>query len=65
MKIQAYVRISVLFLSLIHFCSGAAICQVIDMHMHSYTEKDFAIGKARNGFESSKSAKEHLGTDHL
>ena len=34
--------------------------QVIDMHMHSYTEKDFWVGKARNGFESSKTSKEHL-----
>lgn len=28
--------------------------------MHSYTEKDFWVSKARNGFESSKTAKEHL-----
>jgi predicted TIM-barrel fold metal-dependent hydrolase len=28
--------------------------------MHSYTEKDFWVGKARNGFESSKTTKEHL-----
>lgn len=34
--------------------------QVIDMHMHSYTEKDFWVGKARNGFESSKDANETL-----
>jgi predicted TIM-barrel fold metal-dependent hydrolase len=34
--------------------------QVIDVHMHSYTEKDFWVGKARNGFESSKTTKEHL-----
>jgi len=34
--------------------------QVIDVHMHSYTEKDFWTGKARNGFESSKTTKEHL-----
>ena len=34
--------------------------QVIDMHMHSYTDKDFWVGKARNGFESSKTTKEHL-----
>ena len=34
--------------------------QVIDMHMHSYTDKDFWTGKARNGFESSKTAQEHL-----
>jgi uncharacterized protein len=37
-----------------------SVSQVIDMHMHSYTEKDFWVGKARNGFESSKTAKEHL-----
>jgi hypothetical protein len=46
MKIQAYLRISVFFLSLIHFCCGAATCQVIDMHMHGYMEKDFATGVA-------------------
>jgi uncharacterized protein len=34
--------------------------QVIDMHMHSYTEKDFWTGKASNGLESSKTAKDHL-----
>ncbi len=34
--------------------------QIIDMHMHSFTEKDFWVGKARNGFESSKTAKETL-----
>jgi uncharacterized protein len=34
--------------------------QVIDMHMHSYTEKDFWVGTARNGFQSSKTASEHL-----
>ena len=28
--------------------------------MHSYTEKDFWVGKARNGLESSKTTKEHL-----
>jgi predicted TIM-barrel fold metal-dependent hydrolase len=44
---------------------GSAECkiitaQVIDMHMHSYTEKDFWTGKARNGFESSKTANGHL-----
>lgn len=41
------------------FCITAS-AQVIDMHMHSYTEKDFWVGKARNGFKSSKTAKEHL-----
>lgn len=34
--------------------------QIIDMHMHSYTEKDFWVGTARNGLESSKTAKETL-----
>lgn len=34
--------------------------QIIDMHLHSYTEKNFWVGKARNGFESSKTAKETL-----
>ena len=44
------------------FTLGSIItsAQVIDMHMHSYTEKDFWVGKARNGFESSKTTKEHL-----
>jgi uncharacterized protein len=37
-----------------------ANAQVIDMHMHSYTEKDFWVGKARNGLESSKDARETL-----
>ena len=37
-----------------------ATAQVIDMHMHSYTEKDFWTGKARNGLESSKTANGHL-----
>lgn len=30
------------------------------MHLHSYTEKNFWTGIARNGFESSKTAKETL-----
>src|SRR5215203_2500432 len=38
----------------------AAECQIIDMHMHSYTEKDFWTGTARNGLASSKSLQEHL-----
>jgi predicted TIM-barrel fold metal-dependent hydrolase len=38
----------------------AANGQVIDMHMHCYTEKDFHPGIARNGFQSSKTAQEHL-----
>jgi len=50
--------------ALLVFCiilsSFTSYAQVIDVHMHSYTEKDFWTGKARNGFESSKTAKEHL-----
>ena len=38
----------------------SAFGQVIDMHLHGYTEKDFFVGKARNGFESSPTAQEHL-----
>ncbi|CAN5433707.1 hypothetical protein BH10BAC3_BH10BAC3_41080 [soil metagenome] len=34
--------------------------QVIDVHMHCYTEKDFWVGTARNGLASSKTADEHL-----
>jgi hypothetical protein len=51
-----------LIMLLIILSLGAIItsAQVIDMHMHSYTEKDFWVGKARNGLESSKSSKEHL-----
>lgn len=30
--------------------------QVIDVHMHSYTEKNFWVGTARNGFASSETA---------
>ena len=40
--------------------SLSAFGQVIDMHLHGYTEKDFFVGKARNGFESSKTAQEQL-----
>ena len=49
-------------LFLLTFVLSASInsAQVIDIHMHSYTEKDFWVGKARNGFESSKTSKEHL-----
>jgi predicted TIM-barrel fold metal-dependent hydrolase len=48
------------FLSLFYFSLKTVTAQTIDMHMHSYTEKYFWVGKARNGFESSKSPKEHL-----
>ena len=50
-----------LILTIILFAGvKVAKCQIIDMHMHSYTENDFWTGKARNGLESSKSAQEHL-----
>jgi hypothetical protein len=39
---------------------SVCISQVIDMHMHGYTEKDFFTGIARNGLASSKTAEEHL-----
>jgi len=47
-------------LAMFTLSSTIASAQVIDMHMHSYTEKDFWVGKARDGFESSKTTKEHL-----
>src|SRR3981081_4536729 len=52
----------ILILPLILFTVGFKLTtgQVIDMHKHSYTEKDFWVGKARNGLESSKTAREHL-----
>ena len=34
--------------------------QVIDVHMHSYTEKNFWVGTARNGFASSETAQKTL-----
>ena len=52
-------RLLFICLTLILFATFSC-AQVIDMHMHSYTEKDFWVGKARNGFESSKTTNEHL-----
>ena len=52
-------RLLFICLTLILFATFSC-AQVIDMHMHSYTEKDFWVSKARNGFESSKTSKEHL-----
>jgi hypothetical protein len=60
LKTPKHIKLSVVFLLVVHLGCKSAVCQVIDMHMHSYTEKDFRGGKARNGFESSKTAKEHL-----
>ncbi|MDQ3683261.1 MAG: hypothetical protein M3352_09345 [Bacteroidota bacterium] len=53
-------RTRTVLLTIFTLGSIIASAQVIDMHMHSYTEKDFWVGKARNGFESSKTTKEHL-----
>jgi predicted TIM-barrel fold metal-dependent hydrolase len=53
-------RILPMVLAMFTLSSTIASAQVIDMHMHSYTEKDFWVGKARNGFESSKTTKDHL-----
>lgn len=53
-------KIIILFLSILIAGCKVGKAQVIDMHMHSYTEKDFFVGTARNGFASSKTAKEHL-----
>ena len=49
-----------MIVGLLMLSAVVACTQVIDMHMHSYTEKDFWVGKARNGFESSKTTNEHL-----
>ena len=55
------IKIKIIFLWTIFFVAcNVSTAQVIDMHMHSYTEKDFWTGKARNGLESSKTAREHL-----
>jgi predicted TIM-barrel fold metal-dependent hydrolase len=53
-------RTVTMLLAILTLGSTITSAQVIDVHMHSYTEKDFWVGKARNGFESSKTTKEHL-----
>jgi uncharacterized protein len=60
MKFTKSIKYNLVFLPIFLLLFKVAICQVIDMHMHGYTEADFRAGKARNGFESGKSAKEHL-----
>ena len=50
----------ILFLIFITIGSEISFGQIIDMHMHSYTEKEFWVGTARNGLASSKTAKETL-----
>lgn len=49
-----------LLLNFLFVLFNSGVSQIIDMHMHSYTEKDFWTGKARNGLESSHSVKEHI-----
>ena len=53
-------KIKVYLFSVFFIVCNTTLCQVIDMHMHGYTEKDFGTGIARNGFESSKTAMDHL-----
>ncbi|MEQ9149633.1 MAG: hypothetical protein RLP13_15265 [Cytophagales bacterium] len=50
----------ILILTLLTIGYNISYGQIIDMHMHSYTEKDFWVGTARNGLESSQTAKETL-----
>ena len=50
----------ILLLIFITIGSEISFGQIIDMHMHSYTEKTFWVGTARNGLASSKTAKETL-----
>jgi uncharacterized protein len=49
-----------LILTFLNIGTYACFGQIIDMHMHSYTEKDFWVGTARNGIESSKTFQETL-----
>ena len=53
-------RTIIFLLTLITVVCKVTSGQVIDMHLHSYTDKNFWVGKAPNGFESSKNAKETL-----
>ncbi len=60
MKAPNFASCSFLFLPVLLLVCNVVLGQVVDMHMHGYSETDFHAGKARNGFESSKTAKEHL-----
>src|SRR5688572_31582030 len=51
---------TILFLTFFTVTSKISIGQIIDVHMHSYIEKNFWVGTARNGLASSKTAKETL-----
>ncbi|GAA4937795.1 hypothetical protein GCM10023314_07980 [Algibacter agarivorans] len=50
----------ILIFALLTIRCNISFGQIIDVHMHSYTEKDFWVGTARNGLESSRTAKETL-----
>src|SRR5688500_18029061 len=50
----------ILILTFFTVIAKTSIGQIIDVHMHSYTEKNFWVGTARNGLASSKTAKETL-----
>ncbi len=45
-----------IFLAILILPGTTLSAQVIDVHMHSYTEKNFWVGAARNGFASSETA---------
>lgn len=51
---------TILLLAIFNLGVNISFAQIIDVHMHSYTEKNFWVGTARNGLESSKTAKETL-----
>lgn len=50
----------IFLLTLLMAVCQSGISQIIDMHLHCYTEKDFWTGKARNGLESSKTVTDHM-----
>jgi uncharacterized protein len=51
---------NILLLTFCTLIANALVAQIIDVHMHSYTDKNFWVGTARNGLASSKTAKETL-----
>ena len=53
-------RKTILLLTFYTFVAKTSTGQIIDVHMHSYIEKNFWVGTARNGLASSKTAKETL-----
>jgi uncharacterized protein len=53
-------RKATLCLAIFMACCSTLSAQVIDVHMHSYTEKDFWVGTARNGLASSATAQKTM-----